>query len=121
MKRTNFTAYDTENLRRKDRDHFIHPWTDYATFEKDGSDVMAEAEGVYVYNSDGDRFIDAIGQRISRHAQTRGLIVRPLAHRNVLSPPLILNHGQIDSLVGILRESIEATQDDLVREGLWKG
>ena len=61
MERTNFTAYDTEDIRRKDRDHFIHPWTDFSTFEKEGSDVMAESEGVYVYNSDGDRFIDGIG------------------------------------------------------------
>ena len=61
MERTNFTAYDTEDLRQKDRDHFIHPWTDFSTFEKEGSDVMAESEGVYVYNSDGDRFIDGIG------------------------------------------------------------
>ena len=61
MERTNFTAYDTEDIRRKDRDHFIHPWTDFSTFEKEGSDVMAEAEGIYVYNSDGDRFIDGIG------------------------------------------------------------
>ena len=38
-----------------------------------------------------------------------------------MSPPLILNKGQIDTFVGILREAIEATQDDLVREGLWKG
>ena len=38
-----------------------------------------------------------------------------------MSPPLILTRGQIDILVGILRESIEATQDDLVREGVWKG
>jgi adenosylmethionine-8-amino-7-oxononanoate aminotransferase len=63
----------------------------------------------------------AIGNRIAAHAQTRGLIVRPIGHLNVMSPPLILTRGQIDSLVGILRESIEATQDDLVREGLWKG
>ena len=63
----------------------------------------------------------AIGERISKHAQSRGLIVRPIAHLNVMSPPLILNKGQIDTFVGILRESIEATQDDLVREGLWNG
>ena len=63
----------------------------------------------------------AIGDRIAKHAQARGLIVRPLGHLNVMSPPLILTRGQIDILVGILRESIEATQDDLVREGVWKG
>ena len=29
MERTNFAAYDTEDIRRKDRDHFIHPWTNF--------------------------------------------------------------------------------------------
>ncbi|MCH7931155.1 MAG: aminotransferase [Proteobacteria bacterium] len=61
MERTNFAAYDTRELWRKDRDHYIHPWTNFATFKDQGSEVMAEAEGVYVYNSDGDRFIDGIG------------------------------------------------------------
>ncbi len=56
----NFADYDTEEIRRKDRDHFIHPWTNFATFKDEGSDVMAESEGVYVFNSDGDRFIDGI-------------------------------------------------------------
>jgi adenosylmethionine-8-amino-7-oxononanoate aminotransferase len=60
-----------------------------------------------------------IGNRIADHCQKRGLIVRPIAHLNVLSPPLILTKEQIDTLVAILRESITATMDDLVREGLW--
>lgn len=62
-----------------------------------------------------------IGNRIAAHAQRRGVIVRPIAHLNVLSPPLILTRAQIDIVVSVLRESIEATMDDLVREGLWKG
>ena len=62
-----------------------------------------------------------VGNRIARHAQDRGLIVRPVAHLNVLSPPLIMSRAQIDTTVDILRESIEATMDDLTREGLWKG
>lgn len=62
-----------------------------------------------------------IGERISKHCQQRGLIVRPLGHLNVMSPPLILTREQIDTFVDILRESIVTTQDDLVREGLWKG
>ncbi len=62
-----------------------------------------------------------IGKRISDHCEARGLLVRPLGHLNVLSPPLILSRDQIDSLVSILRESIEETQDDLVREGAWRG
>ena len=62
-----------------------------------------------------------IGARITRHCQSRGLLVRPLGHMNVLSPPLTLTRGQIDTLVDILRESIIATQNDLVRENVWAG
>lgn len=59
-----------------------------------------------------------VGRRIAHACQERGLIVRPSGHLNILSPPLILNRGQIDSLVSILRQSILATMDDLAREGL---
>ena len=57
----NFTNYDTEDLWRKDRDHYIHPWTDFSVFKEKGSDVIAHSEGVYVFDSDGNRFIDGIG------------------------------------------------------------
>lgn len=60
-----------------------------------------------------------IGNRIAEHCQNRGLMVRPLAHLNILSPPLILSREQIDTVVDTLRESITATMDDLVREGVW--
>jgi adenosylmethionine-8-amino-7-oxononanoate aminotransferase len=62
-----------------------------------------------------------IGARITRHCQQRGLLVRPLGHMNVLSPPLTLTRDQIDTLVETLRESIIATQNDLVRENMWAG
>ena len=62
-----------------------------------------------------------IGKRITQHCQSRGLLVRPLGHMNVLSPPLTLTRDQIDTLVDILRESIIATQNDLVRENMWAG
>ena len=62
-----------------------------------------------------------VGNRIAKHAQDRGLIVRPLAHLNVLSPPLVMSRTQVDTTVDILRESIVATMDDMTREGLWKG
>ena len=62
-----------------------------------------------------------VGGRIAAHAQSNGLIVRPLGHLNVMSPPLILTEAQIDDFVAILKGAIETTQDDLVREGIWKG
>ncbi len=59
-----------------------------------------------------------IGGRVARHAQARGLIVRPLAHMAVLSPPLILTEAQIAEIGATLRQSIRATMDDLARERL---
>jgi len=61
-----------------------------------------------------------IGNRIAQHAQERGLLVRPIGHLNVLSPPLILSREQIDFMVDTLRESIVASMNDMMREGLWK-
>ncbi len=53
--------YDTKEIWRKDRDHYIHPWTDFSTFKQQGSDVIAEGDGIYVFDSDGKRYIDGIG------------------------------------------------------------
>ena len=58
-----------------------------------------------------------IGSRIADHAQSRGLIVRPIGNLNVLSPALILSREEIDRIVAILREAIEATMAELDREG----
>ncbi|MFT6877674.1 MAG: adenosylmethionine-8-amino-7-oxononanoate aminotransferase [Granulosicoccus sp.] len=59
-----------------------------------------------------------VGMRISRHAQSLGLIVRPLGSMIVLSPPLILTEKEIDDVGRILSESIEATMRELVHEQL---
>jgi len=54
--------------------------------------------------------------RVSLQAQARGLIVRPLGHMIVLSPPLILTEEQINEVTRILHDSIVATMEDL-RQG----
>jgi adenosylmethionine-8-amino-7-oxononanoate aminotransferase len=58
-----------------------------------------------------------VGNRIAAHCQARGLIVRPIAHMNVLSPPLTLTRENVNFLTATLRESIEATTADLRAEG----
>jgi len=63
----------------------------------------------------------AVGDRIDRHCQKLGLIVRPLVNMCVMSPPLPITREQIDDMVGILRQGIERTMADLRQEGLWKG
>lgn len=62
-----------------------------------------------------------VGKRIDRHCQEMGLLVRPLINMCVMSPPLTISTAQIDEMADILRKSIVITQDELAREGLWKG
>ena len=59
-----------------------------------------------------------VGKRISDHCEQNGVIVRPLAHLNILSPPLVMTRGEVDQLVEGLAAGIRATADDLVREGV---
>lgn len=61
-----------------------------------------------------------VGRRIANECQQRGLIVRPIAHLNVLSPPLIWDRNMIDKVVGILRESILATVDSMIADGYYQ-
>lgn len=61
-----------------------------------------------------------VGNRIDRHCQELGLIVRPMINMCVMSPPLTITRSQIDDMVDILRKGIEMTQTDLEREGIWR-
>jgi adenosylmethionine-8-amino-7-oxononanoate aminotransferase len=62
-----------------------------------------------------------VGKRIDAHCHELGLLVRPLINMCVMSPPLTITRSQIDDMVGILREGISRTMDDLQREGVWRG
>ena len=53
---------------------------------------------------------DQIGLKVSRAAQNRGLIARPLGNILILSPTLIMTEEQIDRTSDILRESIIEVQ-----------
>lgn len=59
-----------------------------------------------------------IGKRIWRHCQKRGLLVRPLAHLNVLSPPLTLAPSEIEFIGDVLHDAILDTADELTRDGI---
>ena len=60
-----------------------------------------------------------IGKRVANEADKRGLIVRPIVHLNIMSPPLTMTEEDVDFVVATLRESIEATMADLESQGVW--
>jgi adenosylmethionine-8-amino-7-oxononanoate aminotransferase len=57
-----------------------------------------------------------VGKRISDRAEAMGLMVRPIGHLNVMSPPLTITTQQVDFIADTLAAAIRAVADDLTRE-----
>ncbi len=62
-----------------------------------------------------------IGEKIHLRAQAKGLLVRPIGHLNVMSPPLIITHAQVDEVVETLRQCILETAAELRQSGEYQG
>jgi putrescine aminotransferase len=52
--------YNTAELRDLDRKHYIHPFTDHRDMRKKGARIITGAENIYVYDSDGNRYLDGM-------------------------------------------------------------
>ena len=52
--------HSTAAWQQLDRQHYLHPFTDHKALHAKGSRVIVRAEGVYLYDSDGERILDAM-------------------------------------------------------------
>jgi len=57
---------NTKNINMKqvwqqDKDHYVHPWTDFSTFKEQGSMILADSDNVHVVDGEGKRYLDGIG------------------------------------------------------------
>ncbi|MCX7347768.1 MAG: aminotransferase [Alphaproteobacteria bacterium] len=59
-----------------------------------------------------------ISRRISADCEAQGLLVRPIGHLDVLSPPLTMTVKDVDFIVDALRHSIEKATSELKAEGI---
>lgn len=53
--------FNPADLWQKDHDHFLHPYTHFDSFKKEGSLVLVEGDGCYVTDVNGKRYFDGIG------------------------------------------------------------
>lgn len=58
-----------------------------------------------------------IGKRIADHCEALGVIVRPAADLNILSPSLTMTKDDVDYVVVSLRTAIKRTTQDLIEAG----
>ena len=63
-----------------------------------------------------------VAARVAKKALAGGVITRalPAADTLAISPPLIISTGEIDTVVGVLKDAVDETQAELAREGVWK-
>lgn len=50
----------TAGYQQADRRHHLHPFTDYRKLGETGSRVITRAEGIYLWDSEGRRFLDGM-------------------------------------------------------------
>lgn len=62
-----------------------------------------------------------ISKRISNECEAHGLLVRPLGHLDVLSPPLVMTKEDVDFVVATLRHAIVKVIGELKAEGVLAG
>ncbi|TQV87414.1 aminotransferase [Aliikangiella coralliicola] len=53
-------SYSPEQIWEMDKNHFIHPYTDFATFKDEGSQVVTGAKGTSITDSSGKSYLDGI-------------------------------------------------------------
>ncbi len=51
---------DTKAWQDLDRQHYLHPFTDFKALHAKGTRVIVKAEGVYLYDSEGHRILDGM-------------------------------------------------------------
>jgi putrescine---pyruvate transaminase len=58
MTALNFAA---QSLWQMDRDHALHPWTNFGPFEDQGALVISRGQGAWLWDANGQKYFDAVG------------------------------------------------------------
>lgn len=57
---TTQTSYSTSQLQAMDHAHYLHPFTDHKDLGARGARIIERAEGVYLWDSDGNKVLDGM-------------------------------------------------------------
>jgi len=56
----NLAEKSTAELQRLDSNHYLHPFTDPKALLEKGARVITSADGIYIWDSDGEKILDAM-------------------------------------------------------------
>lgn len=57
---TNNLPLSTQEIQALDTAHFLHPFTDFKKLAGQGARVITKADGIYVWDSEGEKMLDAM-------------------------------------------------------------
>ena len=101
MSTDNRTPRSTQQWQAADAAHFLHPFTDFQALARKGSRVITKAEGIYLWDSDGHKILDAMsglwcvnvgyGQRALVDAASRQMLELPFYNSffQTTTPPAV--------------------------------
>lgn len=60
MNADDFANFDTHLIQQSDAAHYLHPFTDHQALADKGARVIVKGEGIYVWDSEGQRLLDGM-------------------------------------------------------------
>jgi len=78
---------DTKMIQALDSAHFLHPFTDFKALNAKGARVMTHAEGIYVWDSEGNRILDAMSGLWCVNVGYGRREIADAAHRQMMTLP----------------------------------
>jgi putrescine aminotransferase len=84
---TLIASRSTREWQLADSRHFLHPFTDFKALAAAGARIITRAEGVYLYDSDGQRILDGMSGLWCVNVGYGRRELAEVAHRQMLELP----------------------------------
>ena len=78
---------DTAAIQALDSAHFLHPFTDFKDLSARGARVITHGDGIYVWDSEGDRLLDAMSGLWCVNVGYARKELADAAHRQMMTLP----------------------------------
>ena len=79
------TGRGTRDWQELDARHYLHPFTDFRALAAEGSRVITRAEGVHLYDSEGQKILDGMSGLWLRAMMLRGRSIATSVFRTRVS------------------------------------
>ena len=95
------TVVDTRLIQQLDREHFLHPFTDFKDLATRGARVITRAEDIYIWDSEDNRMLDAMSGLWCVNVGYGRRELADAAHRQMMTLPFYNSFFQTTNLPAV--------------------